>query len=182
MKAKANLISGIAIPRIAPAKVLGISSRNEKSIGRKGTFMGRRMKSLALLAVGMIAASGLAFASPAAAGGSNSTSLSGTVNCNGSVATYTNVRRLTGYSTTDLYLRGAAWSQGYPWTGNYTSMTLGVRITKTGKNLDKQIVSADRWLTFDTRPYLPNTAFVMRAAMHASVGACHNTWSGTLFY
>jgi hypothetical protein len=132
------------------------------------------------VAAGALLSSLLITASPVMAGGNNVANLSGTVNCNGSTATYQAERYLTGWSTTDLYLASAAWSEngGSP----ITSMTLGIKIKKTGVIMDQWVHGAGRWLTFNTRNYLPNTAFFMRASMHSSVGACHNTWTGTLFY
>jgi len=150
---------------------------------RKGLGMRMPMRSFAVVVATAALGSLLTMASPAMAGGSSTAWPGGTVNCNGSMTTYTTQRKLTGWSTTDLYLTAAAYSDGNIFSGGpYTSMTLGIKIVKTGVIMDQGITGAGRWVTFDTSNYLPTTVFVMRAAMHASVGTCHNSWAGTLYF
>jgi hypothetical protein len=105
------------------------------------------------------------------------TSLSGTVNCTGTWTTYSHTRYLTGYSETGIYVTKAAHS-----SRGGTAMGFGIRITRTGTDLDTVVRGADSWATMDTRDYLPNTAFTVRARMTPSSGTCYNSWAGTQKY
>lgn len=135
---------------------------------------------IGITALGIVAGGALASASPASA--LASTGVSGTVNCNGSTTVYSTIRKMTGYSNVQLYVKQAAYSDGHWPNGPYTAMGFLVKITKTGATYSGAVSGADRWATFATSGYMPGTTFVLGASMTASSGTCHNSWAGTLSY
>src|SRR5690606_35621103 len=105
------------------------------------------------------------------------TAVSGTVNCTGTLTTYQTVRYMDGYNKIQIYLTKAAHS---PRGG--TGMTLGAYIVANGKAHRDWVVSANRWATFETGAYVPNTRFRVQASMSPSRGTCSNSWAGNLHY
>lgn len=108
-----------------------------------------------------------------------SSSLSGTVNCNGSRTTYTTVRYMAEPSRTDLYMTQSAGGarSGY-------SMVNGVYIVANGRYHDAFVWGANSWATLQSgNGYVRNTRFRMTAQMATpSKGTCSNAWAGTLHY
>ncbi|MBP2412805.1 hypothetical protein JOF48_001604 [Arthrobacter stackebrandtii] len=119
------------------------------------------------------------FVTPAA--NAASAGLAGTVNCNGSWATYSTVRKTTQYGTS-FYLAQAAGSAGnLVYKADY-SMNIGMYIVAIGVNHNKYYAGAGRNYTLQNAGYVLGTRFTMQAQMAPSHGTCSNTWNGTLSY
>lgn len=107
------------------------------------------------------------------------TSLSGTVNCNGSVTTYNTIRYMDVPSRTELFLSQAAGG-----TRSGYAMYIGVRIVANDQHHRAYFQSANRYgVLQQNNNYVQNTRFRMTAQMvYPSAGACSNSWAGTLYY
>lgn len=119
----------------------------------------------------------MTFSGPSAHAAITKTGVSGTVNCTGSITTYNTVRYMDGYNNIQMYLTKAAYSNR-----GGTGMTLGAYIVAANKAHRDWVVSANRWATFSTSAYRPDTRFRVQAAMDSSSGACHNSWAANLHY
>ncbi len=128
------------------------------------------------VAIAMAAAATVGLASSANAA-ITKVGVSGTVNCTGTITTYSAVRYMDGYNNIQIYVTGAAYSDR-----GGTGMTLGAYIPAVDQAYRDYVVSANRYATFATSAYKPNTGFRVQAAMDSSSGNCHNNWSGNLYY
>ncbi len=135
---------------------------------------GRARRTIATLAVALTALTATATSSQAA-----TTTVSGTVNCNGARTIYTTVRYMQTPVRTELYLSQAAGGvhSGY-------DMRIGTYIVATGGYHEAWFEGADRYGALQAgNNYVSNTRFRLGAKMdQASSGACSNSWGGTLYY